>query len=145
MVDVLEVHVFFFFWVYSNGLCEYVCSSFWHIQLLLPPSVSFFCFVFPHVFFRFCYSHVPFAVVFIGSTLFALQQLSGINAIFYFSSTVFKNAGVPSDLANVFVGIANLSGTTSFLVNFFSCTRNFAIFISTSYSGCLQDLLLQWF
>jgi hypothetical protein len=119
MVDVLEVHVFFFFWVYSNGLCEYVCSSFWHIQLLLPPSVSFFCFVFPHVFFRFCYSHVPFAVVFIGSTLFALQQLSGINAIFYFSSTVFKNAGVPSDLANVFVGIANLSGTTSFLVNFF--------------------------
>lgn len=57
-----------------------------------------------------CYSYAPFAVVFIGSTLFALQQLSGINAVFYFSSTVFKSAGVPSDLANVFVGIANLSG-----------------------------------
>lgn len=121
--------MYFYFWVCSNGLCEYVCSSFWHIQLLLPPSVSFFCFVFPHVFFRFCYSHVPFAVVFIGSTLFALQQLSGINAIFYFSSTVFKNAGVPSDLANVFVGIANLSGTTSFLVNFF-LVRGFLLFLS---------------
>lgn len=52
-----------------------------------------------------------FRVVFIGSTLFALQQLSGINAVFYFSSTVFKSAGVPSNLANTFVGIANLSGS----------------------------------
>lgn len=51
-----------------------------------------------------------YAVVFIGSTLFALQQLSGINAVFYFSSTVFKNAGVPSDSGNICVGIANLSG-----------------------------------
>ncbi|CAL9027931.1 unnamed protein product [Prunus brigantina] len=52
-----------------------------------------------------------FRVVFIGSTLFALQQLSGINAVFYFSSTVFKSAGVPSGLANAFIGIANLSGS----------------------------------
>ncbi|XP_062148174.1 probable plastidic glucose transporter 2 isoform X1 [Alnus glutinosa] len=52
-----------------------------------------------------------FRVVFIGSTLFALQQLSGINAVFYFSSTVFKSAGVPSNLANVFIGIANLTGS----------------------------------
>uniref|UniRef100_A0A1J3IKH2 Putative plastidic glucose transporter 2 n=1 Tax=Noccaea caerulescens TaxID=107243 RepID=A0A1J3IKH2_NOCCA len=50
-------------------------------------------------------------VVFIGSTLFALQQLSGINAVFYFSSTVFKSAGVPSDKANIFVGISNLLGS----------------------------------
>ncbi|EOY30744.1 Major facilitator superfamily protein isoform 5 [Theobroma cacao] len=52
-----------------------------------------------------------FRVVFIGSTLFALQQLSGINAVFYFSSSVFKSAGVPSDLANVFIGVANLTGS----------------------------------
>ncbi|WRX28004.1 Major facilitator [Theobroma cacao] len=50
-------------------------------------------------------------VIFIGSTLFALQQLSGINAVFYFSSTVFKNAGVPSESANICVGIANLIGS----------------------------------
>ncbi|XP_041994540.1 probable plastidic glucose transporter 2 [Salvia splendens] len=50
-------------------------------------------------------------VVFIGSTLFALQQLSGINAVFYFSSTVFRRAGVSSNLANVCVGIANLIGS----------------------------------
>lgn len=57
-----------------------------------------------------CYSLNSFAVVFIGSTLFALQQLSGINAVFYFSSTVFRRAGVSSNLANVFVGISNLIG-----------------------------------
>ncbi|KZV27470.1 putative plastidic glucose transporter 2-like [Dorcoceras hygrometricum] len=50
-------------------------------------------------------------VVFLGSTLFALQQLSGINAVFYFSSTVFRRAGVSSNLASVFVGIANLIGS----------------------------------
>ncbi|XP_028120944.1 probable plastidic glucose transporter 3 [Camellia sinensis] len=50
-----------------------------------------------------------FKVVFIGSTLFALQQLSGINAVFYFSSAVFRSVGVPSDIANICVGIANLS------------------------------------
>ncbi|KAJ4781894.1 Major facilitator superfamily protein [Rhynchospora pubera] len=52
-----------------------------------------------------------FKVVFIGTTLFALQQLSGINAVFYFSSTVFKSAGVPSSLANICVGFSNLSGS----------------------------------
>ncbi|XP_019196755.1 PREDICTED: probable plastidic glucose transporter 2 [Ipomoea nil] len=52
-----------------------------------------------------------FRVVFIGSSLFALQQLSGINAVFYFSSTVFKSAGVPSDIANICIGIVNLTGS----------------------------------
>jgi len=51
-----------------------------------------------------------FAVMFIGSTLFALQQLSGINAVFYFSSTVFESFGVPSDIANTCVGVCNLLG-----------------------------------
>ncbi|CAH9109607.1 unnamed protein product [Cuscuta europaea] len=55
-------------------------------------------------------------VVFIGSTLFALQQLSGINAVFYFSSTVFRHAGVSSNLANVFIGIANLTGSVVALI-----------------------------
>lgn len=52
-----------------------------------------------------------FRVVFIGSALLALQQLSGINAVFYFSSTVFKSAGVPSDVANMCVGVVNLTGS----------------------------------
>ncbi|XP_051148188.1 probable plastidic glucose transporter 2 isoform X2 [Andrographis paniculata] len=52
-----------------------------------------------------------FNVVFSGATLFALQQLSGINAIFYFSSTVFRSAGVPSDIGNVCIGLVNTSGS----------------------------------
>ncbi|XP_052181656.1 probable plastidic glucose transporter 2 isoform X2 [Diospyros lotus] len=55
-------------------------------------------------------------VVFIGSTLFALQQLSGINAVFYFSSTVFRSAGVSSNLANIFVGVANFLGSIIALI-----------------------------
>ncbi|MFQ6639073.1 hypothetical protein Gotur_015900 [Gossypium turneri] len=67
-------------------------------------------------------------VVFMGSSLFALQQLSGINAVFYFSSTVFKSAGVPLESANICVGIANLLGiilhqvsTLCILECFFNC------------------------
>ncbi|KAJ9568257.1 hypothetical protein OSB04_004223 [Centaurea solstitialis] len=52
-----------------------------------------------------------FRVVFIGSALLALQQFSGINAVFYFSSTVFKSGGVPSDIANMSVGVVNLTGS----------------------------------
>ncbi|XP_073052977.1 probable plastidic glucose transporter 3 [Primulina eburnea] len=52
-----------------------------------------------------------FKVVFLGSVLFALQQLSGINAVFYFSSTVFRSAGVSSDIGNICVGVVNLSGS----------------------------------
>ncbi|XP_040874238.1 probable plastidic glucose transporter 3 isoform X1 [Glycine max] len=52
-----------------------------------------------------------FRVMFIGSTLFALQQLSGINAVFYFSSTVFESFGVPSAIANTCVGVCNLLGS----------------------------------
>ena len=60
------------------------------------------------------YSRVRFTALFIRSTLFALQHLSGINDVFYFSSTVFKGDGVPSDLPNICIGIANLSGVDTF-------------------------------
>ncbi|KDO42242.1 hypothetical protein CISIN_1g011278mg [Citrus sinensis] len=88
-----------------------------------------------------------FRVVFIGSTLFALQQLSGINAIFYFSSSVFKSAGLSSGLANVFVGIANLLGSVVAMVlmdklgrkallqwSFFSMAVSMAIQVAASSS-----------
>ena len=64
----------------------------------------------PFSFSKLLHLHVNFAVVFIGSILFALQQLSGINAVYYFSSTVFKSFGIPSDRANIGIGVANLLG-----------------------------------
>lgn len=62
--------------------------------------------------------YFQFTVVMIGSILFGLQQLSGINAVFYFSSAVFKSVGVPSNLANVCVGLSNLTG--KYKVQFFN-------------------------
>lgn len=50
-------------------------------------------------------------VVAIGAALFAFQQFAGINAVFYFSSTVFRAAGMTSDVAaSVSVGAVNLLG-----------------------------------
>ncbi|MBA0622235.1 hypothetical protein Godav_007796 [Gossypium davidsonii] len=76
-----------------------------------------------------------FRVVYIGSTLFALQQLSGINAVFYFSSSVFKSAGVPSDVANALIGVANLTGILCSLM----------AFLTTFYYGILVRLLMHDF
>lgn len=48
----------------------------------------------------------------IGVILFILQQFSGINAIVYFSSSVFAKAGVTSGaLASAAVGVVNVLGT----------------------------------
>ncbi|XP_054803729.1 probable plastidic glucose transporter 2 isoform X2 [Prosopis cineraria] len=82
-----------------------------------------------------------FRVVFIGSTLFALQQLSGINAVFYFSSTVFKSAGVPSSLANVCIGVANLSGSVISMVLMDKLGRKVLLF--WSFFGMAIAMVLQ--
>ncbi|KAG2498051.1 hypothetical protein HYH03_003812 [Edaphochlamys debaryana] len=48
----------------------------------------------------------------IGVALFAFQQFAGINALVYFSSSVFRQAGVASDtLASAAVGATNVLGT----------------------------------
>ncbi|GIL92461.1 hypothetical protein Vretifemale_19933 [Volvox reticuliferus] len=48
----------------------------------------------------------------IGVMLFAFQQFAGINALVYFSSSVFRQAGVTSDaLASAAVGATNVMGT----------------------------------
>uniref|UniRef100_A0A7R9YSH1 Major facilitator superfamily (MFS) profile domain-containing protein n=1 Tax=Chlamydomonas euryale TaxID=1486919 RepID=A0A7R9YSH1_9CHLO len=48
----------------------------------------------------------------IGILLFAFQQLAGINALVFFSTSVFRTAGVTSDtLASLAVGATNVLGT----------------------------------
>ncbi|KAF7814253.1 putative plastidic glucose transporter 3 [Senna tora] len=80
-------------------------------------------------------------VMFIGSTLFALQQLSGINAVFYFSSTIFKSFGVPSDLANTLVGICNLSGSVIAMILMDKLGRK--VLLLWSFLGMAVSLGLQ--
>ncbi|KAI5054625.1 hypothetical protein GOP47_0029770 [Adiantum capillus-veneris] len=52
---------------------------------------------------------LAFGMEFCSESLRWLFKLAGINAVFYFSSTVFRNAGIASDLvASASVGIVNL-------------------------------------
>ncbi|KAL5729174.1 hypothetical protein ACHQM5_002157 [Ranunculus cassubicifolius] len=84
-----------------------------------------------------------FRVVFIGSTLYAFQQLTGINAVFYFSSTVFKSAGVPSDMGNICVGIANLSGSMIAMILMDRLGRK--LLLLGSFSGMVVAMSIQVF
>lgn len=52
-------------------------------------------------------------VVSIGAAMFLFQQLAGINAVVYYSTAVFRSAGISSDVAaSALVGAANVFGTT---------------------------------
>ena len=58
-----------------------------------------------------------YAVVSVGAALFLFQQLAGINAVVYYSTSVFRTAGVASDVAaSALVGAANVFGQTTLLV-----------------------------
>ncbi|KAJ7518339.1 hypothetical protein O6H91_21G064600 [Diphasiastrum complanatum] len=51
-------------------------------------------------------------VVGVGAALFLFQQLAGINAVVYYSTAVFRSAGITSDVAaSALVGAANVLGT----------------------------------
>ncbi|WOK93513.1 putative plastidic glucose transporter 1 [Canna indica] len=55
-------------------------------------------------------------VVFIGGSLFILQQFAGINGVLYFSSLTFQDVGITSSaLTSLYVGLTNLTGALSAL------------------------------
>lgn len=50
-------------------------------------------------------------MVSVGAALFLFQQLAGINAVVYYSTSVFRSAGIASDVAaSALVGAANVFG-----------------------------------
>ena len=54
----------------------------------------------------------------VGAALFLFQQLAGINAVVYYSTSVFRNAGITSDVAaSALVGAANVFGKFTFISN----------------------------
>ena len=51
-------------------------------------------------------------VVSVGAALFLFQQLAGINAVVYYSTSVFRSAGIQSDVAaSALVGASNVFGS----------------------------------
>ena len=52
----------------------------------------------------------------VGAALFLFQQLAGINAVVYYSTSVFRSAGIASDVAaSALVGAANVFGMFTFI------------------------------
>lgn len=55
--------------------------------------------------------HCICAVVSVGAALFLFQQMAGINAVVYYSTSVFRSAGITSDVAaSALVGASNVFG-----------------------------------
>lgn len=56
-------------------------------------------------------------VVSVGASLFLFQQLAGINVVVYYSTSVFRSAGIASDAAaSAFVGLSNVLGESLILI-----------------------------
>ncbi|KAL2329513.1 hypothetical protein Fmac_017094 [Flemingia macrophylla] len=80
-------------------------------------------------------------VVSIGATLFLLQQLAGINAVVYYSTSVFRSAGIASDVAaSALVGASNVFGTI--VASSLMDRQGRKTLLITSFSGMAASMLL---
>ncbi|KAL4568884.1 hypothetical protein LXL04_024501 [Taraxacum kok-saghyz] len=82
-----------------------------------------------------------FKVVSVGAMLFLFQQLAGINAVVYYSTSVFRNAGVASDVAaSALVGAANVFGTI--IASSLMDRKGRKTLLITSFTGMAASMLL---
>ncbi|CAI9110662.1 OLC1v1010726C1 [Oldenlandia corymbosa var. corymbosa] len=80
-------------------------------------------------------------VVSVGAALFLLQQLAGINAVVYYSTSVFRSAGIQSDVAaSALVGAANVFGTT--IASSLMDKKGRKSLLLTSFAGMAASMLL---
>ncbi|CAL9012691.1 unnamed protein product [Prunus brigantina] len=80
-------------------------------------------------------------VVSVGAALFLLQQLAGINAVVYYSTSVFRSAGVTSDVAaSALVGAANVFGTA--VASSLMDRQGRKSLLLTSFGGMAASMLL---
>ncbi|KAG0583967.1 hypothetical protein KC19_3G175800 [Ceratodon purpureus] len=87
-------------------------------------------------------------VVTVGMAMFLFQQFAGINAVVYFSTQVFRSAGITSDVAaSALVGAANVIGTTvasSMMDKSGRRTLLMGSYTGMSLSMLLLSLALSW-
>ncbi|XP_039125577.1 plastidic glucose transporter 4 [Dioscorea cayenensis subsp. rotundata] len=80
-------------------------------------------------------------VVSVGAALFLFQQLAGINAVVYYSTSVFRSAGIASDVAaSAFVGAANVFGTA--IASSLMDKQGRKSLLITSFAGMAASMLL---
>ncbi|KAM7520259.1 hypothetical protein LguiB_019221 [Lonicera macranthoides] len=80
-------------------------------------------------------------VVNIGMALFLFQQLAGINAVVYYSTSVFRSAGIASDVAaSALVGASNVFGTT--VASSLMDKKGRKSLLLTSFGGMAASMLL---
>ncbi|OVA12997.1 Sugar/inositol transporter [Macleaya cordata] len=80
-------------------------------------------------------------VVSVGAALFLFQQLAGINAVVYYSTSVFRSAGIASDVAaSALVGASNVFGTA--IASSLMDKQGRKSLLITSFSGMAASMLL---
>ncbi|KAJ4752691.1 hypothetical protein LUZ62_087096 [Rhynchospora pubera] len=80
-------------------------------------------------------------VVSVGAALFLFQQLAGINAVVYYSTSVFRKAGIASDVAaSALVGAANVFGTA--IASSLMDKKGRKSLLVTSFTGMAASMLL---
>lgn len=80
-------------------------------------------------------------VVSVGAALFLFQQLAGINAVVYYSTNVFRSAGIASDVAaSALVGASNVIGTA--VASSLMDKQGRKSLLITSFSGMAASMLL---
>ncbi|XVE72092.1 hypothetical protein DITRI_Ditri11bG0011000 [Diplodiscus trichospermus] len=80
-------------------------------------------------------------VVSVGAALFLFQQLAGINAVVYYSTAVFRKAGIASDVAaSALVGASNVFGTA--IASSLMDRKGRKSLVITSFAGMGASMLL---
>ncbi|KAJ0099576.1 hypothetical protein Patl1_21433 [Pistacia atlantica] len=80
-------------------------------------------------------------VVSVGASLFLFQQLAGINAVVYYSTSVFRAAGIASDVAaSALVGASNVFGTA--IASSLMDRQGRKSLLLISFSGMAASMLL---
>ncbi|XP_047315573.1 plastidic glucose transporter 4-like [Impatiens glandulifera] len=80
-------------------------------------------------------------VVSVGAALFLFQQLAGINAVVYYSTSVFRSVGIASDVAaSALVGASNVFGTT--IASSLMDKKGRKSLLITSFAGMAASMLL---
>lgn len=80
-------------------------------------------------------------VVGVGALLFLFQQLAGINAVVYYSTSVFRTAGITSDVAaSALVGASNVFGTI--VASSLMDKKGRKSLLVASFSGMAASMLL---